>query len=538
MNTKLKKDIKFSIATPLYNTKKTHLIEMIDSVRNQIYTNWQLCLYDGSDSEHSYVEDICKEFEKNDSRIKYLKTDEGNLGISGNTNKCLDMADGEYISLLDHDDLLHPSALYEVSLAIENTGCDFIYTDEYVFKDKVTGGLGHHFKPDFSPDTLRTNNYICHLTTFKKELQQKVGKFTNECDGSQDYDMILRLTEKANKIYHIPKALYYWRNHEESVASDISVKPYCIEAAKKALRAHLKRVGLEGEVYDSKAPTTYKIKYKIYGNPKVSIIIPNKDAVGDLHVCLTSIIEKSTYQNYEIIVVENNSEEEITFKYYDKIKNSKNIKVVKYEGGFNYSKINNFAVQYASGEYLLFLNNDVEVITEDFIEEMLMFAQRKDIGAVGGKLYYRDDTIQHAGIIVGLGGAAAHSHRNFDRSNNGYLWRLIVANNVSAVTGACLMMRKNVFDEVCGFNEDLAVAYNDVDLCLKIRDKGYLIVCTPDAELYHYESKSRGFEDTKQKMKRFRTEKRILRDRWRQVIRRDPYYNVNLTLDREDFSLK
>lgn len=538
-NAQFPKDIKFSVLVPLYNTPESFLKAMIESVQAQTYKNWELCLANGSDSEHSFVGEICKKYADGDKRIKYEKL-EKNLGISENTNACIRMATGEYIALFDHDDLLHPSALYEVMRAICEHGADFIYTDENTFSEEPRDAYNPHFKPDFSPDTLRSYNYICHLSVFSRELLDSVGYFRSEYDGSQDYDLILRLTEKAKKVFHIRKILYYWRAHKNSVAQDVGAKPYTVTAAKKALAAHLERCGLKGEVLDSSVPTTYHIKYEIDGNPLISVIIPNKDHTDDLDICLKSLYEKSSYKNFEVIIVENNSTEKETFEYYEALTQKHgNIKIVTWEGNFNYSAINNFGVNYAKGEYILLLNNDVEIINGNCLEEMLMFAQRKDVGAVGAKLYYSDDTVQHAGVILGLGGTAGHAHKHFGRSHPGYMARASIAQNLTACTAACLMMRRDVFDEVGGLDEEFEVAFNDVDLCMKIRKKGYLVVFTPYAELYHYESKSRGNDSTPEKLERFRGEIDRFKEKWqKQLDDGDPYYNPNLTLTRDDFSLK
>lgn len=538
-NAQFPKDIKFSVLVPLYNTPESFLKAMIESVQAQTYKNWELCLADGSDGEHSFVGEICKKYADGDKRIKYEKL-ERNLGISENTNACIRMATGEYIALFDHDDLLHPSALYEVMRAICEHGADFIYTDENTFSEEPRDAYNPHFKPDFSPDTLRSYNYICHLSVFSRELLDSVGYFRSEYDGSQDYDLILRLTEKAKKVFHIRKILYYWRAHKNSVAQDVGAKPYTVTAAKKALAAHLERCGLKGEVLDSSVPTTYHIKYEIDGNPLISVIIPNKDHTDDLDICLKSLYEKSLYKNFEVIIVENNSTEKETFEYYEALTQKHgNIKIVTWKGNFNYSAINNFGVNYAKGEYILLLNNDVEIINGSCLEEMLMFAQRKDVGAVGAKLYYSDDTIQHAGVILGLGGTAGHAHKHFGRSHPGYMARASIAQNLTACTAACLMMRRDVFDEVGGLDESFEVAFNDVDLCMKIRKKGYLVVFTPYAELYHYESKSRGNDSTPEKLERFRGEIDRFKEKWqKQLDDGDPYYNPNLTLTRDDFSLK
>lgn len=524
-----------SIVVPLYNTPVIFLREMIESVLSQTYNNWELCLADGSDEKHEVVKSICLNYAK-DNRIIYKKL-EGNYGISGNTNECLKITNGEYIGLFDHDDLLHPAALYEVVKAINENNADFIYTDEITFMDEIKNVFNPHFKPDFAIDNLRANNYICHFTVFSKHLYEKTGAFRSEYDGSQDFDMVLRLTENANKIVHIPIILYYWRAHANSVASDVSAKPYVIESAHKAVEAHLRRCGLKGIVKDTVVPSMYKIEYDIIGEPLISIIIPNKDHIDDLEKCLSSIKEKSTYQNYEIIIVENNSEEKETFNFYKEIESDK-IKIVRYKGKFNYSAINNFGFKQANGEYILLLNNDVEVISNVWLEEMLMYCQRKDVGAVGAKLYYPDNTIQHAGLGLGLLTLAGHYHRNFPKEHPGYMGRLIYAQDVTGVTAACLMVKKSVYLEVQGLDESFEVAFNDVDFCMKIRQKDYLIVFTPFAELYHYESKSRGLDSSPEKRERFVGEVNRFLNKWDKEIKNgDPYYNKNLSLDKEDFSI-
>ena len=536
MSAQFDKDVKFSILVPLYNTPIKFLKQMIDSVVNQTYSDWQLCLADGSDQNHAYVGEYVKSI--CDSRISYKKLDK-NMGISDNTNECIKMSEGNYIALFDHDDLLHPSALYEMAKVICEKDADFIYTDEVTFVGKTSNITIYNYKPDYSPDTLRSYNYICHFTAFSRELLEQVGNFNNEYDGSQDYDLILRLTEKAKQIAHIQKPLYFWRSHKASVASDVSAKPYVVDSAKRALSAHLERLGLSGRIEDSSVLTTYKIQYDIKGEPLVSIVIPNKDHTDDLEKCLLSVYGKSTYKNFEVIVVENNSTEEKTFEYYKESQDKyKNLRVISWGKGFNYSAINNFAVKQANGEYVLLLNNDIEVITPDWLEQMLMFAQRSDVGAVGAKLYYSDDTIQHAGVIVGLGGVAGHSHKFFDRDNPGYMARASIAQNLSACTAACLLVRKSVYEEVGGLDENYAVAFNDIDFCMAIRKAGYLIVFTPYAEFYHYESKSRGDEDTPEKRARFNSEVFRFQDKWGDELKAgDPYYNPNLTLDSENFAL-
>ncbi len=541
-NTIFEKKIKFSIIVPLYNTPSKFLCEMINSCIDQTYTNWELCLADGSDKKHSYVGKIVKDYMKKDNRIKY-KILSNNGGISENTNESIKMATGDYIALFDHDDVLHPSALFEYMKVICDKNADFIYCDEDKFEKSISNCFDPHFKPDFAIDNLRANNYICHFSVFKKELLDEVGLFRKEFDGSQDHDMILRLTEKANVIVHIPKILYHWRVSTNSVASDPYAKPYTIKAGLNAVSEHLNRCNIKARVQSSTVhPNIYRIKYEIQGNPLISILIPNKDHIVDLSRCINSIFNKSTYKNIEIIIIENNSVEKETFDYYESLKKYDNVKVVKYEsnGIFNYSAINNFGAKYANGEHLLLLNNDIEIISENWIEEMLMYSQREDVGAVGAKLYYPNDTIQHAGLGIGILTLAGHYFRNFERNSEGYLGNLFFARNVSAVTAACLMLKKAIFEEVNGLDEEaFKVAFNDVDLCMKIRKAGYLIVWTPYAESYHYESISRGAEDTPEKQERFRNEVEAFQTKWREELKAgDPYYNPNLTLEREDYGVK
>ena len=536
--TRFSRNIRFSILVPLYNTPVEYLTAMIQSVQAQTYRNWELCLADGSDAEHGEVRKICRKFARRDRRIKYQKLDQ-NRGISENTNACIAVATGDYIGLFDHDDLLHPSALFEDMKAICEQDADFIYTDENTFHETPADAYWPHYKPDYAPDTLRSYNYICHFTVFARSLLDQTGPFRKEFDGSQDYDLILRLTEKAKHIVHIPRVLYYWRSHANSTASDISAKPYTMTAARKALAEHLERVGLKGEVSDSTIPSTYRIRYEIEGEPLVSIVIPTMDHVDDLRKCVESIRDRSTWKRWEIIIVENNSKEQETFDYYNELKDDSRIRVVTWEKGFNFSGICNLGAARAKGDYILLLNNDMEVITPDWLEQMLMFAQRDDVGAVGAMLYYPDDTIQHAGVILGIGGVGGHSHKYFKRGDYGYASRLTIAQNLSAVTAACILMPRRVWEEVGGLDEGYAVAFNDVDLCMRIREAGYLIIWTPYAELYHYESKSRGYEDSPEKQMRFKSEIDRFLARWQgELDAGDPYYNPNLTLDHEDFSFR
>ena len=537
------REIKISVLVPLYNTPEKFLREMIDSVMTQTYKNWELCLADGSDDKHTDVGRICQEYIEKDSRIKYQKI-EKNLGISGNTNVCFSMATGNFIGLFDHDDVMHPSLLFECVKTVCEKDADYVYTDEATFTSPNLDDLiVLHFKPDYSPDNLRANNYICHFSMFDADLLKKTGLFRPEYDGSQDHDMILRLTEEAKHVCHIPKILYYWRSHPNSVAADIGAKTYAIDAAKRAVHDHMRDYyGIEVEVESTRAfPTIFQIKYPINGEPLISIVIPNKDHVEDLRRCITSIEKKSTWKNYEIVVVENNSVEQSIRDYYKELGSDPKVKIVTYEGGFNYSRINNVGVKETKGEYLLFLNNDTEVISPDWMEQLLMYAQRKDVGAVGAKLYYADNTIQHAGVVIGLGAhrSAGHTHYKMPREHLGYMGRLCYAQDVTAVTGACLMVKKSIYEEVDGLDESFTISLNDVDLCLKIREKGYLNIFTPFAELYHYESKSRGYEDTPEKQKRFLSEINYMKAHWSEILTKgDPYYNENFSLNTCNYTLR
>ena len=540
--------IKISILVPLYNTPEPFLRDMITSVLNQTYQNWELCLADGSDAEHGEVGRICREYLEKDSRIVYQKLLK-NEGISGNTNECLKLATGEYIGLFDHDDILHPSTLYEYVKAVNEQDADYIYCDETTFKNgDINKMLTMHFKPDYAVDNLRANNYICHFSVFAKRLLEGEELFRSRFDGSQDHDMILRMTDRAKHIVHIPKLLYYWRCHEGSVASGIDAKPYVVAAAKGAVADHLRRHGFTHfQITSTRAfETIFKIRYEIIGDPMISIVIPNKDHAADLKRCITSILEKSTYENYEIVIVENGSETKEIFEYYTSLKEYDNIRVVTYEkpegqNGFNYSAVNNFGVKQTKGDYVLLLNNDTEVITVNWMEELLMYAQREDVGAAGAKLYYGNKTIQHAGVVLQLAAHrnAGHSHYGQSRENLGYMGRLCYAQNVSAVTGACLLVKKSLFEEVGGLDESFAISLNDVDFCLKLREKGLLNVFTPFAELYHYESVSRGLDDSGEKAERYNRESAHFREKWKTVLEKgDPYYNPNFSLDRSDFALK
>ena len=535
--TKFDIEPKISIIIPMYNTPKKFFNELVDSLIEQTYKNWELCLADGSPKQNEELKVI---YEKDD-RIKYKYIGE-NKGIAGNTNEALKLVTGDYVALLDHDDLLPKFSLYEIVKCInENPDVEFIYTDEDKFEEIDGKRYDPYFKSDFAPDTLRANNFICHFSIFKKELMDSLGGFRSEYDGAQDYDILLRMSEKAKNIVHIPKILYHWRVHSLSTAkSGGTAKPYAYESGIRAVQDHINRLGLKGNVEHGKTLGTYKVNYEIEGEPKISILIPNKDYISTLKVCLKSIKRLTTYKNYEIIIIENNSEEEKTFDFYKQIDGKDKIKVVYYpEKEFNYSKIINFGVKNSTGEYIIQLNNDTELLTPDWLQEMLMFAQREDVGAVGVELFYPDKTIQHAGIIIGIGGVAGHVFKNIPKGMHGYFSKDAMIQNLSAVTAACIMTKKSIYDEVGYMDEKFKVAFNDVDFCLKIREKGKLIVYNPYVQFIHYESKSRGFEDTPEKQARFKTEVDRFYEKWQSFLDEgDPYYNINLRLDNDQCAIR
>ena len=533
---------KISIVVPLYNTPLNFLEELLDSVVNQTYRNWELCCVDAG--QDTAVGQHVQARAKADPRIRYQKLTE-NEGIAGNTNHGFELATGDYIALLDHDDILHPCALWYTAQAIVEQGADFVYTDEATFEGKVENVVLYHFKPDFMLDNLRSNNYICHLTTFSKVLMEQAGGGERaEYNGSQDYDLFLRLTEKAQKIAHIPHALYYWRSSPNSTASDISAKTYCIDAGIAALKAHYARCGVavDDVTLIPGTPGYYKTDYTMAHPGRVSILIPTCDHIRDLETCVESIYARTTYPDFEILLIENNSKEEQTFRSYERMRKEHpdTLKVLTWQGkGFNYSALNNFGARYATGEYLLLLNNDTEVITPGWLEEMVMYAQQKRVGCVGAKLLYPDDTIQHAGVGFGIGGVAGHLHKYFPATSDGYMGRLNYVQDVYGDTAACLLIRKEIYDEVHGLDESYAVAFNDVDFCVRVREAGYTNVFTPFAQLYHYESKSRGMEDNPEKQKRFQGEVLRFQARWGDLLAKgDPCTNPNFDIQREDFSLK
>ncbi|MEF2771386.1 MAG: glycosyltransferase family 2 protein [Blautia caecimuris] len=527
-----------SVAVPAYRTLEKFLVQMIDSLLAQTYGNWELCIANGS-PEDGAMKKVLEEYTKKDSRIRVSELTE-NKGIAGNTNAALEMARGEFVGLLDHDDLLAPNALYEIVRALdEDRTLDAVYTDE----DKVTTELDEHFqphlKPDFNLDLLRSNNYICHFFVVRRSIVQKVGGFRQEFDGAQDHDFIFRCIETAEKVGHIPEILYHWRTHKASTADNPASKMYAFDAGKRAIEAHLKRTGTEGTVSHTPDLGFFRVKYPVQGQPLVSIIIPNKDEKETLKACIDSIREKTEYPNYEIIIVENNSTTDEIFQYYKELSQDPRIRLLRWKKEFNYSAINNYGVRHANGEYLLFLNNDVTVITPGWIKELLGVCQRPEVGAAGVKLIYPDDTIQHAGCVIGLGGIAGHMFVDMPANRTGYLHKASILQDMSAVTAACMMMKRTAFEEAGGFTEKLSVAFNDVDLCLKVRKNHKLIVYDPYVQLYHMESKTRGAEDNKEKVRRFQEEIEYMRCQWIDILKKgDPYYNKNLSLTKWNYSLR
>ena len=529
---------KFSIVVPLYMTKESYLRALIESVANQTYANWELCFADGS-GEGSPLEKIIKEYQKRGLDIQYEILAE-NKGISENTNAAIKMATGDYIVLADHDDIVAENALYECAKAINaDKNIDVLYSDEDKIDMAGKKYFDPNFKPDLNMDLLCSMNYICHLFVVKKTIIDKIGMLRSEFDGAQDHDFILRCVEAAQSVYHIPKVLYHWRCHINSTAANPESKLYAFEAGRKAVEEHYKRIGVPAKVEHSSFYGMFHTKFCWEEQPLISILIPNKDHIEDLKKCMESIEQKSTYRNFEFVVIENNSTEEETFAYYNEIAKKENVQVVYYKGGFNFSKINNFGAQYAKGEYLLLLNNDTEIITPECLQELLGYCMREDVGIVGAKLCYDDDTIQHAGVVIGFGGMAGHAFIESSRFDTGYMGRIMCAQDYSAVTAACMMTKKSVYNAVGGLTEALEVAFNDIDYCLKVRELGKLVVYNPYAELYHYESKSRGMEDTPEKVERFNSEVAKFCERWEDILQKgDPYYNPNLTLDKADFSLR
>lgn len=530
-----------SIVMPVYNTPETYLRACIDSVLAQSYPNWELCIADDNSSK-VHVRKVLEEYQQKDTRIRVVYREQ-NGHISRASNSALEIATGEYVALLDHDDTLPEHALYFMAQAIhENPDAHILYSDE----DKLDAKgkrFDPHFKSDWNPDLFYSQNYVSHLGVYRCDLLKRIGGFRAGVEGSQDQDLLLRCLPHVTKdqIIHIPRVLYHWRTVEGSTALASGEKSYTTEAGIKSLKDYFTAHGPQGiEVEPGLVPNTYRVIWPLpEPAPLVSLLIPTRDRKTITEVAVRSILEKTTYQNYEIIILDNGSVEKETLAWFDAIQQEDTrVKVIRYDHPFNYSAINNFGVRHAQGSLIGLINNDVEVISPEWLTEMVRHANRKEIGCVGAKLYYSNDTLQHGGVILGIGGVANHSHKHSKRNSPGYFARLIVSQNFSAVTAACLLVRREVYEQVGGLDEEnLKIAFNDVDFCLKVREAGYRNLWTPYAELYHHESISRGNEDTPEKQARFRKEVEFMQSKWGDALKLDPYYSPNLTKEREDFSI-
>ena len=513
-----------SVITPVFNTPVAWLEVAVDSVLAQAYENWELILIDDASSDPETLS-ILPVLAGRDPRIRLSRLPQSG-GISAASNEGLMVAAGEWVGLFDHDDILEPDALYQTAKLLQTQpDADMIYSDE----DKLTenGFDAPLFKPDWSPDFFLSYNYICHFTTLRRSLVDEVGGFRSEYDGAQDYDLFLRIIERTNRIHHIPRILYHWRRSASSTSDNIRRKPKALEAGKKAIDEHLSRCGDEGHVAIDWRTHAYWVKREVVRPRKVCIIIPARDGIPLLSRCIDSLVKKTSYQDYEIVIVDNDSQSEEAREYFARTPH----RLLHFQGPFNFSAINNFAVEQTSCPWLLFLNNDVEIIETEWLSAMVEHVQRPEVGAVGARLLYPDNTIQHAGVVLGVGGIAQHAFRGFAAEDPGVNRQLQVTRNYSSVTGACLLTRREVFQEVGGFDEErLPVTFNDVDLCLKMRRAGYLIVYTPFAKLYHHESASR-----RRSVEALETD--VMRERWPDLLERDPYYNPNLSRERADFSL-
>lgn len=518
----------FSVVIPLYNTPIPFLKKIVDSVLGQTYRKVELCLADGSTSDEA--ERYLKSRYRRERRMKYMRLRE-NRGISVNTNRAIAMATGDFIVFADHDDTLTIDAFYEMVKALNrDPKIEILYSDEDKVNKTDTNYFGPHLKTVFDMDLLRCNNYICHIFAVKREVLDRVGLLRREYDGAQDYDFVLRCCEQSQHIYHIPKVLYHWRVHPQSTAGNPASKMYAFEAGRRAVEDHYRRMGVEATVESTKMLGRYRTRRAVIGKPLVSVLIPNMDHVQELKTCLNSLFSKTSYDNYEVLIIENNSTEPETFAYYEALQREhERVRIIRWEKAFHYAAMHNQAVMEAKGEYLLFLNNDVEIRNAGWMEEMLSHCQREEVGAVGAKLYYPDGTIQHAGVVIGFGGVAGHLFAGTGGDQEGYMAALVSVRQVSAVTAACMMTKKTLYRQVNGMDESFQVAYNDVDYCLKLRAMEKEIVFTPYARLTHFESKSRGLEDTPQKKKRLMREAKHFAAKWPDILKNgDPFFNQNL----------
>lgn len=530
-----------SVVMPTYNTSAEHLKACVDSVLAQKYPNWELCIADDASTE-PHVRALLEQYESSDSRIKVaFREENGHISLASNT--ALELASGDFVALLDHDDTLPPHALYFVAQAIAaNPAAQIVYSDEDKI-DEHGQRFAPHFKSDWNPDLFYSQNYVCHLGVYRRDILERIGGFRTSVEGSQDQDLLLRCLPhaSADNIVHIPRVLYHWRMSEGSTAQSASAKSYTTRAGIKALQDHLRQQGQQAvSVEAGQLPNTYRLRWPIpTPAPMVSLIIPTRDKKDVVALAVSSILQKTSYPNYEILIIDNGSQEPATLQWFDEIQQDPRVRVLRYDYPFNYSAINNFGAQFAQGDVLGLVNNDVEVISPDWMTELTSHALRPDVGCVGAKLYFSDGRIQHAGVVLGIGGVAGHSHKYFNGTATGYRSRLCLTQNYPAVTGACLFVRKSTYEEVGGLNEiQLKIAFNDVDFCLRVQERGLRNVWTPFAELYHHESVSRGAEDTPEKKARFAQEVQYMQTRWASHIAQSRYYNPNLTRQREDFSIQ
>ncbi len=526
---------KISVCVPVYNVDINYLQPCVESVINQSYDNWELCLCDDA-STRADTRGYLKSLEQSTHNIKVIWSEE-NGNISKASNRAVESATGEFICLLDHDDLLHRDALLEVVKAINvDPEVDILYSDEDKL-DQDGFRVEPYYKPQYSPQLLLSNNYICHILVIRKTLGDQIEWFREGYEGAQDHDLILRLAEQSSNIVHIPKVLYHWRKIEGSTALGHSEKSYANKAGVATIKSYLKRNGIKGKVKKGSWTGAYRIKYAVEEKPKIAIVIPFKDQVGYLKTCLSSVFQKTSYPNFEVILVDNNSEKQETADVLEKYAFVDNVRIVKYKEPFNYSKINNWAISQTDAEVVLLLNNDIKVITKDWLTTLYSYLQQESVGAVGAQLLYDDMTSQHSGLVMGIGGVAGHAFKGLDsRVYHYYLDGL--PRNVSGCTAACLLVKREVWSQVDGLNEEnLKVAFNDVDFCLKIREAGHDILYIPEVQLFHFESKSRGYEDTPEKVARFKTEQKYMLDTWGDTMANDPFYNPNLTLIKQDYGL-
>jgi O-antigen biosynthesis protein len=526
-----------SVLMPVYNTPRRYLRAALDSVLEQLYPHWELCIADDASTD-PVVREVLDEYAARDRRVK-LALRERNGHIAEASNSALDLASGEFVALLDHDDLLTRDALFNVALLVnEHPDADFIYSDEDKIDD-VGRRSEPYFKPDWSPDSFLARMYVGHLSVFRRELVRAVGGFRPGFEGSQDYDLVLRVTERTERIHHIARVLYHWRIHPESTSAETASKGYAYEAGRRALEEAVARRGEPGRVEQLPEPGSYVVRYAIAEPGKVSVIVPTRDHGEDLERCLTSVFARASYPHFEVVIIDNGSTDPASLATFERwTRDEPRVRVVRYDVPFNFAKINNYGVAHTNGRFVLFLNNDTEVLTDDWLEAMVEQAQRPSIGAVGAKLLYPDRTVQHAGVIIGIGGVAGHAHKYADSGSGGYFNTLRTVNNYSAVTGACMMIRRDAFEKAGGFDEELAVAFNDIDLCLKLQALGLYNVYLAHVVLVHHESKSRGYEDSVPKQARFAIEQSIMQARWQTAAREDPHYSPHLSVVTEDFSLR